>query len=99
MKVCSKTPEVPFGSTFLPHTQFIVINLGKENVRVIFSMEAEFPNGAPMVSLANVHRDFLFIDFIISQVARQIKSALRTGATEFATLFSEYVFAYANVYP
>jgi len=80
MKVCSKTPEVPFGSTFLPHTQFIVINLGKENVRVIFSMEAEFPNGAPMV-------------------ARQIKSALRTGATEFATLFSEYVFAYANVYP
>ena len=54
MKVCSKTPEVPFGNTFLSHTQFIVINLGKENVRVIFSMEAEFPNGAPMVSLGNI---------------------------------------------
>ena len=65
LKICAKTPEVPFGNTFLSYTQFIVINLGNENVRVIFSMEAEFPNGAPMVNFATLF-SITFIHFFLS---------------------------------
>jgi len=80
IKICTRTPEVPFGNTFLSWTQYVVVNLGKDSCRLICSIEAEFPNGKPMV-------------------ARQITSGLRTGATEFLTLFAETVIRYSNVYP
>mmetsp|Transcript_833 Transcript_833/g.1322 ORF Transcript_833/g.1322 Transcript_833/m.1322 type:complete len:971 (+) Transcript_833:90-3002(+) len=50
LKKKAHNPDVPYGSTFLAHTQMVVINTGNETCRMICSTEAEFPNGPPMVS-------------------------------------------------
>eukprot|EP00980_Cylindrotheca_fusiformis_P005098 scaffold1083_cov114-Cylindrotheca_fusiformis.AAC.2 len=44
------TPEVPYGSSFIAWTKFVVINNGNDSSRLICSVEAEFPNGPPLVS-------------------------------------------------
>jgi VAD1 Analog of StAR-related lipid transfer domain len=44
------TPEVPYGSTFVAWTKYVVINTGVESCKLICSVEAEFPNGPPMIS-------------------------------------------------
>ncbi|CAB9525982.1 expressed unknown protein [Seminavis robusta] len=44
------TPDVPYGKTFKAWTQFLVINTGNNTCRLICSVEAEFPNGPPLVS-------------------------------------------------
>mmetsp|Transcript_16627 Transcript_16627/g.33676 ORF Transcript_16627/g.33676 Transcript_16627/m.33676 type:complete len:1100 (+) Transcript_16627:209-3508(+) len=44
------TPEVPYGNTFIAWTQYSVINTGNDTCRMICSVEAEFPNGPPMVA-------------------------------------------------
>lgn len=44
------TPEVPYGSTFVAWTKYIVINTGADSCKLICSVEAEFPNGPPMIS-------------------------------------------------
>jgi len=46
----AKTPEVPFGSTFVALTKNVVINTGGNTCRLFCSVEAEFPNGPPMVA-------------------------------------------------
>lgn len=46
----AKTPDVPFGSTFICWTQVVVVNLGNDSCRLCCSVEAEFPNGPPMVA-------------------------------------------------
>ena len=42
--------QVPYGNTFVAWTQYTIINTGKNTCRMICSVEAEFPNGAPMVA-------------------------------------------------
>ena len=49
-KAKTRTPEVPFGSSFYCWTQVVVYNLGQENCRMICSSGAEFPNSRPMVA-------------------------------------------------
>lgn len=44
------TPDVPYGSTFEAWTKYVVINTGKNSCKMICSVEAEFPNGPPMIS-------------------------------------------------
>ena len=44
------TPEVPYGSTFIAWTQYSFLNTGKNSCRMVCSVEAEFPNGQPMVA-------------------------------------------------
>ncbi len=44
------TPEVPYGNTFIAWTQYSVINTGNNTCKMICSVEAEFPNGPPMVA-------------------------------------------------
>jgi len=44
------TPEVPYGSTFISWTQYSILNTGKNSCRMVCSVEAEFPNGQPMVA-------------------------------------------------
>jgi hypothetical protein len=44
------TPEVPYGSTFIAWTQHLIINTGNNTCKMICSVEAEFPNGPPLVS-------------------------------------------------
>lgn len=44
------TPDVPYGSTFEAWTKYVVINTGKNNCKMICSVEAVFPNGPPMIS-------------------------------------------------
>jgi len=44
------TPEVPYGSTFVAWTKYVVINMGIDSCKMICSVEAEFPNGPPMIS-------------------------------------------------
>jgi len=46
----TRTPEVPFGSSFCTWTQVVVYDLGKENSHIICSSGAEFPNSRPMVA-------------------------------------------------
>ena len=43
-------PDVPYGRTFCAWTQITVYNIGKNNSRMVCSVEAEFPNGPPMVA-------------------------------------------------
>jgi VAD1 Analog of StAR-related lipid transfer domain len=43
------TPDVPYGSTFVAWTQIVFINNGNNSTRMVCSVEAEFPNGPPMV--------------------------------------------------
>jgi VAD1 Analog of StAR-related lipid transfer domain len=44
------TPNVPYGSTFEAWTKYVVINTGKNSCKMICSVQAEFPNGPPMIS-------------------------------------------------
>ena len=44
------TPEVPYGSTFVAWTKYVVINTGVHSCKLICYVEAEFPNGPPMIS-------------------------------------------------
>jgi hypothetical protein len=50
MKKKALTPDVPYGSTFIAWTKFVVINTGGDSCKILCSVEAEFPNGPPMVS-------------------------------------------------
>jgi hypothetical protein len=43
------SPEVPYGSTFVAWTQLLVTNTGNESCHLVCSVEAEFPNGPPMI--------------------------------------------------
>lgn len=46
----ARTPGVPYGSTFIAWTQITITNTGNDSCRMVCSVEAEFPNGAPMVA-------------------------------------------------
>ncbi|KAL7542728.1 hypothetical protein ACHAXR_012261 [Thalassiosira sp. AJA248-18] len=50
LKEKTLTPEVPYGNTFIAWTQYSIVNTGKNTCRMVCSVEAEFPNGAPMVA-------------------------------------------------
>ena len=50
MKKKALTPEVPYGSTFVAWTKFVVLNTGNDSCKLTCSVEAEFPNGPPLVS-------------------------------------------------
>ncbi|KAG7365016.1 protein of unknown function DUF4782 containing protein [Nitzschia inconspicua] len=50
LKKKALTPDVPYGSTFEAWTKYVVINTGKNSCKMICSVEAEFPNGPPMIS-------------------------------------------------
>jgi VAD1 Analog of StAR-related lipid transfer domain len=50
LKKRALTPDVPYGSTFEAWTQYVVINTGPNSCKMICSVEAEFPNGPPMIS-------------------------------------------------
>jgi hypothetical protein len=50
LKKVASNPDVPYGKTFRAWTQFLVINTGNNTCRLICSVEAEFPNGPPLVS-------------------------------------------------
>lgn len=43
-------PEVPYGSTFFVWTKYVIINTGGDSCKLICSVEAEFPNGPPIIS-------------------------------------------------
>jgi len=44
------TPEVPYGNTFISWTQYALVNSGRNSCRLVCSVEAEFPQGPPMVA-------------------------------------------------
>lgn len=44
------TPEVPYGTTFVAWTKYVIINTGSDSCKIICSVEAEFPNGPPIIS-------------------------------------------------
>ena len=46
----AKNPDVPFGNTFVALTQYLVVDTGNNTCKLTCSVEAEFPNGEPMVS-------------------------------------------------
>ena len=50
LKKKALTPEVPYGTTFVAWTKFVFINTGNDTCKMICSVEAEFPNGPPMIS-------------------------------------------------
>ena len=50
VKKRTRNPEVPYGSTFFAWTQYKVINTGNNTCRMICSVEAEFPNGQPLIA-------------------------------------------------
>ena len=50
LKKEASTPGVPYGTTFKAWTQIVVVNTGNNTCRLICSVEAEFPNGPPLVS-------------------------------------------------
>jgi hypothetical protein len=50
LKKKSLNPDAPFGSTFVAWTQYLVVNTGNDSCRLCCSVEAEFPNGPPLVS-------------------------------------------------
>ena len=39
-----------YGHTFVAWTQYSIVNTGKNTCRMVCSVEAEFPNGQPMVA-------------------------------------------------
>ena len=45
----TRTPEVPYGNTFVTHTQIAIMDKGNDRCHMTCSVEAEFPNGPPMV--------------------------------------------------
>ena len=50
LKKKALTPDVPYGNTFIAWTKYIVINTGSGSCKIICSVEAEFPNGPPLIS-------------------------------------------------
>lgn len=52
--VCVKkrtlSPEVPYGTTFVTWTQMLITNTGNDSCHLVCSVEAEFPNGPPLIS-------------------------------------------------
>ncbi|GAX10254.1 hypothetical protein FisN_3Lh456 [Fistulifera solaris] len=50
LKKRARNPEAPFGKSFVAWTQYLVVNLGNNSCRLVCSVEAEFPNGEPMVA-------------------------------------------------
>mmetsp|Transcript_37812 Transcript_37812/g.85087 ORF Transcript_37812/g.85087 Transcript_37812/m.85087 type:complete len:915 (+) Transcript_37812:113-2857(+) len=44
------TPDVPYGNTFISWTQYSIVNNGRNSCRLVCSVEAEFPQGPPMVA-------------------------------------------------
>lgn len=48
--LAAKNPDAPFGKTFVAWTQYLVVNTGGDTCKLTCSVEAEFPNGEPMVS-------------------------------------------------
>mmetsp|Transcript_26465 Transcript_26465/g.78305 ORF Transcript_26465/g.78305 Transcript_26465/m.78305 type:complete len:108 (-) Transcript_26465:484-807(-) len=45
----TRSPEVPYGNTFLVHTQVVITNRGNNKCGIVCSVEVEFPNGPPMI--------------------------------------------------
>ena len=45
-----RCPGVPYGKTFISWNQTVVTNVGKNTCRIVCSVEAEFPNGPPLVA-------------------------------------------------
>ena len=62
--------QVPYGNTFIAWTQYTIINTGKNTCRMICSVEAEFPNGAPMVArqIKSGKSAFILLSHMISCV-------------------------------
>ncbi|GKY92133.1 hypothetical protein MPSEU_000184700 [Mayamaea pseudoterrestris] len=50
IKKKTHTPDVPFGGTFFSWTMLLFENLGGNSVKMTCSVEAEFPNGPPMIA-------------------------------------------------
>ena len=50
LKKKALTPDVPYGNTFIAWTKYTVINTGSGSCKIICSVEAEFPNGPPLIS-------------------------------------------------
>jgi VAD1 Analog of StAR-related lipid transfer domain len=50
LKKKTLSPEVPYGSTFVTWTQILLINTGNDSCHMTTSVEAEFPNGPPLIS-------------------------------------------------
>jgi hypothetical protein len=44
------SPEVPYGTTFVTWTQMLIVNTGNDTCHLATSVEAEFPNGPPIIS-------------------------------------------------
>ena len=44
------SPEVPYGKTFVTWTQILIVNTGNDSCHLTTSVEAEFPNGPPIIS-------------------------------------------------
>ena len=45
MRRRTRTPDVPYGKTFVACTQIVVTNTGNNSCRMVCSVEAEFPKG------------------------------------------------------
>jgi hypothetical protein len=50
LKKKTLSPEVPYGSTFVTWTQILLTNTGHGSCHLTTSVEAEFPNGPPLIS-------------------------------------------------
>ena len=72
----TRNPDVPYGKSFAALTQLVVINRGNAMCHMVCSVQAEFPNGPPMV-------------------ARQIKSAMRSGTADAFVKLGEAICQYA----
>lgn len=46
----TKTPEVPFGSSFESHVKTIIVNMGNDQCKMIASVEAKFVDKPPMIA-------------------------------------------------
>jgi hypothetical protein len=46
----TKTPEVPFGSSFESHVNTIIVNVGNNQCKMIASVEAKFLDKPPMIA-------------------------------------------------
>ena len=45
-----RCPGVPYGKTFISWNQTVVSNIGENTCKIVCSVEAEFPNGPPLVA-------------------------------------------------
>jgi hypothetical protein len=106
VKTQSRNPDAPFGSTFVAWTQVLVIDMGNNSCKLICSVEAEFPNGPPMVGHLFREQHWPSDSFSASnssffsdQVARQIQSGMRAGTGESFVLLGETISKYANAFP